>query len=717
MKSVVKFAIFVIASVIANVFVSCNGIDDEIKNLSFEPMGNTDIHVTYEVTRDNENGTATFYKKDNAGKVIADTTIVVALGKVEFAISEPDTVEVATPTVAHLGFTQVSEESKDTYDGNITYTKTVKKYTHSLDKYSKEVEISYLDGTVKCWGATAQLPKANGNVVASSEATVTLQGSKDGMDIYESKTSYDIYFQNSVQATESGIYYLAVDAENPVVSYDKTGEGYETVDILAGTAKSWIEITYVHKNGETSKTTVEILLYNGINAQAREIMRMADFVINDNGQTLNDAVVAGTRNEGNINVTVYNRSFTVANDRFSRVFIMKYEKPVWSDGTKTFEMPYREYENIENAGFVMSDMEQIADFDRMLYTHKMNATFNENAVEAQAEVEIRVEKAAIVEVGRKVTDSGLEYVDANTNRFWISGYITYSDNSQTEFSDAIIVNNVIKAPAKTVKTVNDFNLKENSTTVSEAVLVKTEQKGDFEVKTYEQKYNIVYDKYNREFVLSYQVATYKPFTLAMPAVEYSNLSNAYGMQELPATEDYTAMGVEHEIRATFNGYEVMATAEAELRKEIRTVPAWMGAPVKAIYSRVQKAAGNRFEDMVVFIYENGYVLAPNGVVNMNLVFSKDEAGKNINSAVWNGTNWYPALVTVSAKGSNKELWSYASMKGNVHTVYANDAIGLNIGKDVKPVPSAQSCKVNGSKITITYAKGNTSTADTTLSLR
>lgn len=711
MKKLYSAATAVLALV---ALTSCNGVED-FADIKINNKGVT--NVTFDVERDAENGTVTFYKKDDAGNIIADTTFVVALGNVDFAISEPDTVEVITPTVAHLGFTQVSEDSKDTQDGYVTLTKTVKKYTHSLDKYSKEVEISYLDAKVNYWGKTAQLPLANGNVVASEEAAVTLTGSKDGMDIYESKTSYDVYFQNSVQAKEAGIYYLAVDAENPVVSYDKTGEGYETIDANAGTAKSWIEITYTHKNGEKTTTKFEVILNNSISAPVFEVREMADFAIVADGQTLNDAVVAGTRSEGNISVTVYNRSFLVANNRFSKTFVMKYEKPVWSDGTKTFEMPYREYENIENAGFEMNEMSAVEGFDRMMYVHTMNATFNEHFAAAQAQVEIRVKEAVDEEVDRKVTDSGLTYVDENTNNAWIKGYVEYSISGRKEWNDNVLLTNTIKAPAKIVKVVTTLGINEAGDELGAPVLVKTEQKGNFEVTTYEQKYTLKYDVYNREFVLSYQKATYKPLEYAMPFAEYQNVSGTHATEELPATEDYTCMGVNHNVSADFNGHAVSSVAEGELRKEIRTVPEWAGAPVKAIYSRTQKNTGDRFEDMVVFIYENAYILAPDGKVNMELIFPKSEAGASCNSAVWNGTNWYPALVSVSAKGSNKELWSYASMTGIVHTVYANDAIGLNIGKDVSPIPSAQSYKVNGNKITITYSKGNTATADTTISLR
>lgn len=702
----------IFAAAAALACVACNGLD-EMTDIQITRKGNESVAV--DVKRDAENGTATFTKRDENGNILADTTFVVALGAVEFQISDPDTVAVVNPTVAHLGFAQLAEDASEVRDGYVTITKTVKKYNHSLDKYSKDVTISYQDAVIRYWGVTAEIPAANGAVKASEAVEVALSSHKNGKDIYEAKTAYEVYFMNEVSANEKGLYYLAVDTENELISYEKTAEGYET--LTPTTAKSWIELTYTYKEGNQTKSRVEVILNNGISAPAFEVREMADFEIVANGENLADATVSGTRREGNVEVTAYNRSFEVVNNRFSKVFVMKYEKPVYNDGVKTFAMPYREYENISNDGFVMNEMAEVEEYDRMMYVHTMSATFNANEAKANAEVEIRVKKAADEELTRKVTDSGLDYVNETTSNAWIRGYVEYSISGRKEWNDNVLLTNTIKAPAKIVKVVKNLGINAAGETVGQAVLVKTEQKGNFEVKTYEQKYTLNFDVYNREFVLSYQKATYKPMAYEMPFAEYQNLSATLATANLDAIEGYTRMGAKHAVKALFNGHEVSATAEGELRKEVRTTPEWLGAPVKAIYSRVQRVAGARFEDMVVFIYENGYVLAPDGKVNLNLVFAKSEAGNNVNSAVWDGNNFYPGLVSVSNKGSNKELWNYASMKGNVHSVYANDAIGLNIGKDVKPVPSAQSYKVNGNTITITYSKGNTASADTTLSLR
>ena len=64
-------------------------------------------------------------------------------------------------------------------------------------------------------------------------------------------------------------------------------------------------------------------------------------------------------------------------------------------------------------------------------------------------------------------------------------------------------------------------------------------------------------------------------------------------------------------------------------------------------------------------------------------------------------------------------WIYAGKNASWdHTVMEQNAIALNIGADVTPIPSAQSYKINGNQITVKYAVNNGSnTANTSLSLK
>jgi hypothetical protein len=130
-------------------------------------------------------------------------------------------------------------------------------------------------------------------------------------------------------------------------------------------------------------------------------------------------------------------------------------------------------------------------------------------------------------------------------------------------------------------------------------------------------------------------------------------------------------------------------------------------------------------DMIVFTYQNGVVMAPNGVVDMNLIYAFDQSVANANgvskcsrnasySGVWTGSKWAPAKII-----TNSGRWIYAGTNASWdHTVMENNAISLGIGVDVTHTPSAQSFRIDGNTITISYAVNNgRTTADTSLSLR
>ncbi len=128
--------------------------------------------------------------------------------------------------------------------------------------------------------------------------------------------------------------------------------------------------------------------------------------------------------------------------------------------------------------------------------------------------------------------------------------------------------------------------------------------------------------------------------------------------------------------------------------------------------------------MIVFTYENGVVMAPNGKVDMNLCYAFDAtvAAKNgvetclkgSYSGVWGNNKWQPAKITMTSG-----RWIYAGKNASWdHTVMEQNAVALNIGTDVTPIPSAQSYKINGNQITVSYAVNNGSnTANTSLSLK
>lgn len=125
--------------------------------------------------------------------------------------------------------------------------------------------------------------------------------------------------------------------------------------------------------------------------------------------------------------------------------------------------------------------------------------------------------------------------------------------------------------------------------------------------TYERTYTVANDKFTRVFTLSYQKAVYTVINHDMPYSEYENVAdNGFNMSDMSNTtqngKTYNRKNYVHAMSAMFNGYDAKANAEAELLVEVETprdTPSWLGNPTGAKYTRVQKAAGQKFMDMIV----------------------------------------------------------------------------------------------------------------------
>lgn len=171
-----------------------------------------------------------------------------------------------------------------------------------------------------------------------------------------------------------------------------------------------------------------------------------------------------------------------------------------------------------------------------------------------------------------------------------------------------------------------------------------------------------------------------------------------------------------------NGNDEGTTPPADNRE----TPHWLGKAGDAVYTRVIKSTNTtvRFEDMLMFRYENGCVLVPNGNKKAAIYFAYSQATANaqgvqyapkgVNTAYWTGTQWYAAALTIQTPN-----WAYDThMAGKSLVIHQNDATAHGIGVDVSPKPKAQSYKVSNGTITITYAVNNGSTTATTpLSLK
>ena len=560
------YGIVAIITVLAlSLFTSCDKALDEF-SLNVEPDGeNNNTEVTITVTRDNENGVVTASKDVNGLK--QDTTVVVPLGGVKFEISPLDTIQVTKPEVKSLNFTETGTASVDWQTDGVSYIKTTKTYRHEMTGYLKDITISYLDASMEIWGKKVEFPKANGSVTFEDGAiSVADEGISNEVHYYLSTSRYKVAFMGG-SSEERGYERLAIDAKDVLVSTTKTSEGYETLS--STTAKSWVEITRTYSQSGSVATKYEVILKNAINAPAYEIKTVQSFELEKKNAVAGEAVVSGTRQEGNITVTGHSSNYTVGCDLFDRVFTFSWETAVLKVDGQTFEMPSRAYENTADKGFKLTLMTDANNYERRLYTHTVSSTFNNNSAEAKAEVELH-KKAEDKLVERTVIEDGLDYLDPTTSKSWIKIKEVWSVSGEKVYTKHINLTNGINAPALVVKVLDNFTLNQIPANLSEEVLASTETVGDFEVRTYQKTYTVGNDKFNRIFTLSYQKAVYNPLEHSMPFAEYENVSdNGFTTADMSQiTEEgktYDRKSYSHGIGASFNGHAAEAKAEAELR--------------------------------------------------------------------------------------------------------------------------------------------------------
>ncbi len=742
--------VVIMAMVSMVLFVSCdkNLEDWEIKSKSNGGVviPGTDTEIKTTITRDAENGIVKAEMFED-GQFVKDTTVVVPLGGVNFNINPNDTTSVVNPSIEHVAF-ELSAPKTSNYDENgVFFTKTTREFVDKFDKYSKIGSIDYLDAYTYVWGVRCDFPAANGNVTYKSVKTA--DAGQEGAYNYTLCTSaYEVSFMGNGRE-ELGYHTLQTEAADELISIAKTNEGFDIISFNngTGTAKSWIEITRTYAVSGAVTSRYEVILNFSVNSPAYEIMVLPSFDLNQILAELSDETKAGVRTEGNFTISQHVQNYLVGNDVFTKNFVLSHETAVWSDGNNTFDMPKACFEGIVDNGFTMTEMSSTYEYDRMLNVHSIAANFNGRNVNAKAETEIRVTVAQDELLSKTITDEGIDYVNENTSKTWIEITEVWSVSGEKKYRKSVnLVNNLV-APASITRIVDNFDLTQNGASLGQEQLVNTHTTGDFTIQTYERNYTVGNNKFNRGFTLRYEKAVYNPMNHNMLYKEYENVSdNGFNMSDMSDVQDggntYNRKSYIHAMSATFNGRNASASAPAELWVIVNNgnnnggnddngdngdsvVPHWLGAPVSAKYTRVQKNTGDRFMDMIVFTYENGVVMAPNGKVDMSLIYAFEQSVASANgvskcsknasySGVWTGSKWAPAKIITS-----NGRWIYAGTNASWdHTVMENNAISLGIGVDVTPTPSAQSYKIEGNTITISYAKNNgKTTADSSLSLR
>lgn len=728
-NSLMSYVLIALAVLMSFVVVSCDKSDDMFElNTYGNGGGTTNTEVTINVSRDSENGKIEASREVDG--IRQDTVITVALGAVNFDITPVDTIKVASAEVIRSNFAATSDAQTEEYEENgVYFTKTSKSYRDELTGYVKDINISYLDAYTYVWGKKVEFPAANGAVEIVEEINVLDEGIKGKLHFYTATTQYKVAFMEG-SSIEKGLEVLAIDADDTLLNTEKTDEGYET--LTSTTAKSWVEITRTYKISGAVATRYEVILNNAVSAPAYEVMNVESFNLSSKAANLEEASVSGNREEGNIKVTSLNQNYIVANNLFNRTFVLSYETAVLTVDGKTFDMPSRKYENVTDNNFNITDMEGITGYDRVLYTHNMSATFNGNSVAAKAEVELRMVEVKDELISQVIVEDGKDYINATTTKSWVKVKEVWSIGGEKVYTKSVNLVNGIAAPAKITKILASFDLNGAVDNLGGEKLVKTETKGEFKVMTYQRTYTVANDKFNRVFTLSYQKAVFTTINHDMPYSVYENVAdNGFNMSDMSNTtqngKTYNRKNYVHAMSATFNGRNAEAQAEAEILVEVETprdTPSWLGNPTGAKYTRVQQAAGQKFIDMIVFTYENGVVMAPNGKVDMSLIYAFNASVASANgvdvcikgaySGVFGNGKWQPAKITmVSGR------WIYAGQSSSWdHTVMETNAVTLGIGVDVTPIPSAQRATVSNGKITISYAANNGSTtANSSLSLR
>lgn len=194
------------------------------------------------------------------------------------------------------------------------------------------------------------------------------------------------------------------------------------------------------------------------------------------------------------------------------------------------------------------------------------------------------------------------------------------------------------------------------------------------------------------------------------------------------------------VTTSFNGQTLSSEGKVEMRKAVaedRETPTWLGNPIAAYYTRAQAKVGGVFIDFLVFVYQNGVVIMPEGNKAKSAIFAFDEAvanaqgvekcvkisdtnldlknigtsPKGVYSGYWTGTQWVPAKLTIQNEGKSNESWVYATLGGKNHSVMRNEAVALENEAGVKkpaPNPQPQKYEVKEGKIHLYYSRGNRS---------
>jgi hypothetical protein len=735
-----KKSLFIFAmAIVALAFSSCNLRDEDEVFESVQMRSAAVVEDTISYIDDD----VWYWKKDTVEIRIALPSSVKVYAN--------DTTVVTDSRLSTVSFAKVGGKKEGSYQPANVLSSNVKlddasvkacsqTYKHTLDKVADTLVHTWAEGMFVLNGQAYFSPDRKSSL-KDDAVSVTPAGSDSLYRYYIGRMDYTVSIDGQT-SNVSGFKTLAITNDTPedeLVDIKKTGEGFEekTYDSNGNlkTGRSWVELEYTYTISGTEKVVYDVILNYGVTSPARAIEYGANFDnINAIGSGASQVVNGPSYKVGAYvlvtpSVQDFNSGLTFSGNSYNRSFVANWETAVWSDGSYTFAMPSPVYQNMQIDWQNPVAMSSYNGYERMLQTINLNGSINGKALMGvKAETELRV-KEEEEEFQLVVVDSGFVYENPTTSKTWIKIRKVGNKGTVSEYTREIFVYNGIEEPSLITKVVDDFDSNQKNMKTTADKLISTRVSGEFKVYLYKSTVKVGTENVDRQFAPYYEKAVWTPQSFNMPYKKYENItdegySTADMSDETSGSDTYTRKKYTYTISATYNAHPATATGEAVLKllqqggggDDPRETPSWLGDPEWAEYTRVQRATGAQFEDMIVFGYQNGVVLAPNGNPDLNNgVFAYDQSVATVHgvqkcvsgscyTAVFKNGSWIPAKCETQNSGKSNETWIYTG-KGATHSVMANNATTLGIGCRRTWNPN-QTVTINNGTITVKYSRNN-----------
>lgn len=620
---------------------------------------------------------------------------------------------------------------------SVKVRKHLQDYLHTLDKnVSGKTQEFHYEAEVKTKsGKTIMSPARNPKMEVVGNPKVVETASDEIANYFKFAMTYSFVIDNKAQPELVCHKTLAVEGDTVVA---KTDEGFEWLTFYGNgnpkTGKSWIEVTTT-KNGHSTSDRKEVTLNFWQNGEPRDAQEGANFNgVKEIGSGIGEEVDGDSFDypvDEKITVTpstiTCNSGVLFSGTNYNKVLVFGRERAVWSDGENSFNMPSPAYEGVYKE-FDLSSSYKDGEYECKLNTITMHGSIYGKDVNVKAETELRVKSETFT---LTVVDSAFVYINPTTSDTRITIRETGNKGTVREYERDVHVYNGIESPASVTYDVTEFDSKASQAKLDDSdVYVGSRESGEFTIYKYKMGYTTGSESVSRYFRPYYERAYHNPTGTWMMWRKYENISdNGFVPTDLSdeTVSDVTYLRKKYvySMSAVYNGHNDSATGEAILRVKVqednnRQTPSWLGDPQWAEYTRVQKTEGAQFEDMVVYGYAEGVVLAPKGVADLtNGVFAYDQSVADAhgvercarNSAftgVWKASanKWIPAKCETQNAGKSNETWIYTG-RGVSHSVMANNAVALGIGKDVTWNPK-ETVTISDGTISVKYSKNNAS---------